>query len=274
MPNKIKYGLKNVHYAVLTELNGTVDYGTPKVVPGAVNLVQNAAGESVTFSADDNPDYFSEDVNNGYDGTLEMALIPDYFRVDVLGDEIDANGALIENANAKTKKIALMYEFAGDINKVRHVNYNVKVSRPNIDGSTKTNTKEPKTETMNIAVRPAIDTSDVKAKLEQDKEGYDTFFSSVYLKNAAINTVNQDTATFSKAEPLDLIIGSASTDSTNKVKNVMLDGANIGGVNLTVAGTDVTMESTYVESLEIGEYVITVEFEKGNAVTVILTVTV
>ncbi|MDF2881675.1 MAG: hypothetical protein K0R54_2232 [Clostridiaceae bacterium] len=270
--NKVKFGLKNVHYAVITELNGTVSYGSPKHVPGSVNLVQNAAGETVTFHADDMA-YFEEDTNNGYDGTLEMALIPDTFRVDVLGDEIDTNGALIENANATTKKIALMYEFTGDINKIRHVNYNVKVSRPNIDGSTKTNTKEPKTETMNIAVRPAIDTNDVKSKLEQGKAGYDTFFSAVYLKNAAINTVAQATASFSKAAPADLTIDSTSSDGTNKVKNVMLDGANIGGVNLTPTGVDVTIKSTFISTVAIGIHVITVEFEKGNAVTVTLTVT-
>jgi len=38
---------------------------------------------------------------DGYTGSLEMALIPDEFRVDVLGDELDANGALIENRTQK-----------------------------------------------------------------------------------------------------------------------------------------------------------------------------
>lgn len=180
MGNKIKYGLKNTHYAVITETDGVVSYGIPKSIPGSVSLTQSAVGDPVEFYADDSA-YYEEDTNNGYDGTLEMALIPDEFRVDVFGDYLDANGALIENANATSKKIALIYEFTGDINKIRHVNYNVRVSRPNIDGSTNTNTKEPKTESMNIAVRPAIDTGDVKAKIEQDKTGYDTFFTSVYI---------------------------------------------------------------------------------------------
>lgn len=270
--NKIKFGLKNVHYAVVTEANGVASYGTPKHVPGSVNLVQNAVGEPVEFYADDTA-YYQEDTNNGYDGTLEMALIPDEFRVDVFGDEIDSNGVLIENANAKQKKIALMYEFTGDINKIRHVNYNVKVSRPNIEGSTKTNTKEPKTETMNIAVRPAIDTGDVKGKAEQGNAAYDTFFSAVYLKDAAINTVAVNTADFSKAAAADLTIDATSTAVGNKVKNVMLDGVSIGGVNLTVAGVDVTIASAYIAALDNGTYTITVEFEKGNAVTVTLTVT-
>ena len=36
--NKVKFGLKNVHYAVLDETDGAASYGTPVAVPGAVNL--------------------------------------------------------------------------------------------------------------------------------------------------------------------------------------------------------------------------------------------
>jgi phi13 family phage major tail protein len=178
--SKVKFGLKNVHYAVITETDGVITYGTPKLIRGAVNLVLSASGEKVTFYADDVA-YFEEDTNNGYEGTLEVALATDQFRVDVFGEKLDANGALIENANARPNKIALMYEFDGDKNKVRHVSYNVSASRPNIESSTKTNTKEVKTETMNIAARPALDTGDVKAKVKQGQTGYDTFFESVYL---------------------------------------------------------------------------------------------
>jgi phi13 family phage major tail protein len=77
MTNKVKYGLKNVHYAVITESSGAVSYGTPVHIPGAVNLTLSPVGEKVRFAADDREDYFAENINNGYDGNLEMALIPD-----------------------------------------------------------------------------------------------------------------------------------------------------------------------------------------------------
>jgi len=181
MSNKVKFGLKNVHYAVVTETDGVITYDTPKPIRGAVNLTLDAAGEPVEFYADDGI-YFEDKTNDGYTGSLEMALIPDEFRVDVLGDELDANGALIENKDAKAKHFALMFEFDGDAKKMRHVLYYVLASRPSISGSTKTNTKEPQTETMNITARPAPDTGDVKAKVPQDSDAYDTFFESVYIK--------------------------------------------------------------------------------------------
>ena len=62
MSNKIKYGLKNVHYASITETNteGVIDvtFGTPTPVPGAVNLVLSPVGESTPFYAD-NTEYFT-----------------------------------------------------------------------------------------------------------------------------------------------------------------------------------------------------------------------
>lgn len=272
MVNKVKYGLKNVHYAVATEAGGVVTYGTPKPIPGAVNLTLDAAGENISFYADDGL-YFEDNTNNGYDGSLEMALIPDAFRVDVLGDEIDSNGALVENANAKPKRFALMFEFDGDKAKTRHVLYSVLATRPSVSGSTRTATKEPQTETMNISVRPAIDTKDVKAKVEQGDTGYDTFFTAVYLKDAPTNTVASDSETFSKVAPADITIDATSTDATNEVKNVLLDGAPVAGVDLTVTGVDVTIDQSVFASLDNGDYTVTVEFLRGNAVSVTVTVT-
>lgn len=273
MSNKVKYGLKNTHYAVVTEVNGIVSYGTPKAIPGAVNLTLSAAGENVTFYADDRA-YYEENTNDGYEGSIEMALIPDDFRVDVLGDTIDSNGALIENANAKPKKFALMYEFDGDSKKTRHVLYSVLPTRPNLEGSTRTNTKEPKTETMDISARPAIDTSDVKAKLTQGDIGYDTFFTAVYLKNAVTNTAGVDPTDFSKGAPADVEVTSTSSGTT-AIKNVLLNGLPVPGVSLTIAALKATIASAYIGglSLDNGDYPIVVEFTKGNSVTYTLTVT-
>lgn len=271
MENKIKYGLKNVHYALVTEIGGVVTYGTPVAIAGAVSLALSAKGDKTEFYADDG-EYFTNTANNGYEGTLEMALIPDSFRAAVLGEKQDVNNALIEDSNAISKKIALMYEFSGDAKATRHVSYKVSVARPSIESNTKGSSIDPVTDTLDITASPATDTGYVKGKLKAGDTGYDTFYSAVYLENAAINTATANTVTFSKAAPADVSIDATSTDVTNTVKNVTLDGFDIGGINLTATGADVVIASDYVAALDNGTYAISVEFDKGNAIAITLTV--
>ena len=40
--------------------------------------------------------------------------------VDVLKESLDANKVLVENANVETANFALMFEFDGDVKKIRH----------------------------------------------------------------------------------------------------------------------------------------------------------
>ena len=51
--NKVKFGLKNCHYAKLTETGGVITYGTPVAIKGAVNLSLDATGDETNFFADD-----------------------------------------------------------------------------------------------------------------------------------------------------------------------------------------------------------------------------
>ncbi len=98
MANKIKYNLKNVHAAKLTKgPDGAYKYEVPKAIPGAVSISLDAEGDSSPFYADGIV-YFRSTSNNGYSGDLEIALIPEWFRTDILKEELDKNGVLVENA--------------------------------------------------------------------------------------------------------------------------------------------------------------------------------
>ena len=95
MGNKVKYNLKNVHAAKLTETDSdgttTFSYAEPKAIPGAVSISLDAEGETSPFYADGIV-YFRSVTNNGYSGDLEIALIPEWFRTEILQEKLDAKG--------------------------------------------------------------------------------------------------------------------------------------------------------------------------------------
>lgn len=189
MANKVKYNLKNVHAAVLTETvvdNETVfTYGTPKAIPGAVSISLDAEGESNPFYADGIV-YFRSVTNNGYSGDLEIALIPEWFRTEVLQEQLDNKGVLIERStNSESVKFALLFEFDGDEKAIRHVMYKCTCSRPSLESETKEDTIEPGTEKLSITADPRSDGL-VKARTgdDVDQATYNNWYSAVYVSAA------------------------------------------------------------------------------------------
>ena len=148
---KIKYGICNVHYALLTfnAETGAPTFGTVKPLKGARSISLNPQGEMTKFFAD-NIVYWAGNSNSGYSGSLELALVPDDFKVDVLGYFLDSNGVLIEDADAPGKPFALLFQFQNDVNATKHVLYNCTAARPGIEGKTKEENVEPETESFDI----------------------------------------------------------------------------------------------------------------------------
>lgn len=185
MGNKVKYNLKNVHAAKLTETVAdgvtTFTYAAPKAIPGAVSISLDAEGETSPFYADGIV-YFRSSTNNGYSGDLEIALIPEWFRTEILQEALDANGVLVENSNVtESIKFALLFEFDGDVNSIRHVLYNCSASRPSIASETKEDTIQPGTESLSVTADPRSDGL-VKARTGDttDQAAYADWYKSVY----------------------------------------------------------------------------------------------
>lgn len=193
MANKIKYGLKSLYFAPITTFDaetGAPTYGTPVRIPGAVSLSLEPQGDNTPFYAD-NVVYWVGAANNGYEGDLEVALIPDEFKTAILGYVVDGAGVLVEDAGAESKHFALMFQFEGDENATRHVMFNCTATRTSAGSTTKGESVEPQTETVTITAtsvyNAALQKDIVKASTnsESQQTAYNSWFTAVYAPTAA-----------------------------------------------------------------------------------------
>ena len=189
--NKVKFTLKNAHYAMLSVAeDGTVSYGKPVPMPGSVSISLDANGEPENFYAD-GVAYYVINNNMGYDGDLELAMIPESFRTDALGERLDDKGVLIENAEVELSSFALLFEFDGDQRHIRHVLYNCSASRPGIEGKTNEESREVQTETLTVKATPLAGGM-VKAKTGDttDAAVYEGWYTAVYMPAAVPDNGN------------------------------------------------------------------------------------
>lgn len=200
--NKVKYNLKNAHYALLSVAeDGTFSYATPVAMPGSVSISLDANGEPENFYADGIA-YYVINNNMGYDGDLELALIPESFRTDVLSEQLDSKGVLVENSEVELNSFALLFEFDGDVRHIRHVMYNCSASRPSIEGKTNEDSKEVQTETLTIKATP-LSNGLVKSKTGNttDEATYNDWYKSVYIPNLeATNSTENGVSTQSTSK--------------------------------------------------------------------------
>lgn len=258
--NKVKFGLKNVHAAKLTETTvggvTTYTYGTPKRIPGAVNMSFDMQGGLSPFYADDIK-YFVTYSHAGYEGDLEIAEVPEWFSEEIFGDVKDANGVLVESSKTQPAHFALLFEFDGDVRATRHVLYDCTATRSAIASSTKEDTTEPQTSTMTISASPRADDS-IHAKVTKDTDSttYNGWYSAVYETTpptliTAI-TLNDDeievavegtstlTATTTPASPTNPVLAWSSSDPA--VATVDADGkvtgVSAGDATILCSATD------------------------------------
>ncbi|HMM31782.1 MAG TPA: phage tail protein [Clostridia bacterium] len=182
--NKVNWGLCNMFYAIITETDGVVSYGTPKEFGAAVNMTTSPRGETTEFEAN-NVVFYRAFSNDGYDVELETATIPDEFENEVLGQVLDAKKVLIESNTDVIKRVAILGQFEGDVHKKRFVLYNCLPSRPDMNGSTSRNIK-PQTRKLKLVADPRAD-GIVKASTtaETDAAVYSAWFNDVYEKTVA-----------------------------------------------------------------------------------------
>lgn len=176
--NKIRFGFKNVYYAKLTETEEGITYEAPKRWAGAKSLSLDASGETSIFYADDIA-YFTTSTSNGYSGSIEMAYLSDQVKKDIFNWTESSDGMLLEVASALPNDVALIFECQGDVNAKRHLFYRCTFGRPSFEASTKEESVEPQTESLDVTMTPiSIGDYDItKATATKGTEAYENIFT-------------------------------------------------------------------------------------------------
>lgn len=152
--DKVKFGIKNVH--IFPMKDNTPSYGDVIDVPGAVSLSLDAQGDINKFHAD-NIVYYQTSANNGYEGDLEIALIPDEVWEKVFNYVKDEDNVYTENTGKVVTPFAMTFEEDGDQTGTKFVLYNCTATRPSRSLSTTQDSVEPTTQTLSVSAAPLRD---------------------------------------------------------------------------------------------------------------------
>ena len=253
MANKVKFGLKNLYIASVTEgTGGSITFGTPKAWPGAVSLTMEPQGETNAFYADDIK-FFVTNSNDRYEVTLETALVPDWFLEDYLGQTVDTDENLVEQTTDMPAHFAMLFEFTGDQKAIRHCMYYCQANRPAQEAETKGESAEVKTEEITVTSMALPGTNIIKKKSTDDTTAakYEAWYTTVTTPSFHDLTVSPNEATYESGSNVVLTV------SGGTVSSIKEGNTTVGSTNYTVSGSTVTLKSTYLSGLSAGTHRLT-----------------
>ena len=175
--NKVEFGISNLHVCTYTDNNGTVTLGTPVKVPGAVTLEVEPQGDENTFYAD-NTTYWSQYMDNGFSGTITVAMFPDAFKTAFLGYITLDDGGIAQLKGATKPSVCLIFESDGDAEARRGILYNVSLGNINRSYNTTEDNVEVDTESIDITVVGDNATKIVKTFYDNTSAVYNTIFTT------------------------------------------------------------------------------------------------
>lgn len=266
MSNKVKFGLKNLYVAKVTEGTSGVTFGTPVAWPGSVSLTMEPQGESNAFYADDSK-YYVANSNDGYEITLETALVPDWFYKDYLGQTADTDGNLVEKTTDTPEKFAMLFEFTGDQKAIRHCLYYCQAERPSQEAETKGESAEVKTEEIKVTAMALPGTDIIKKKSTDDttSSAYSGWYTTVTTPSFHDLTVSPNPATYVSGSNVVLTV------SGGAVSSIKEGSTTVGTTNYTVSGSTVTLKSSYLSGLSEGTHRLTlISGDKDGIVDIVI----
>ena len=182
MADKVKFGIKNVHIFPISSWSlGVPTYGAAIAVPGAVSLSLDAQGDINKFYAD-NVVYYQSAANNGYEGDLEIARIPDEILEKIFKYTKDVNGVYTENSTDEFANFAMTFEEDGDDTGTKFVLYNCTATRPSRTLNTIEDSKTPTTQTLTVSAAPLPDGNVFAMTSDTTPDAvYNSWHNTVYI---------------------------------------------------------------------------------------------
>ena len=87
-----------------------------------------------------------------------------------MGETVDDNGAYVEAADDKFENFAFGFQIEGDQKGRKYWYYNCSLTRPNTNGATIEDTKEPQTDTLTIKAMARLQDKLVRVFMEETEE--------------------------------------------------------------------------------------------------------
>lgn len=246
MADKVKFGIKNAHvFPILSVNQGIPLYDDPIAIPGAVSFSLDAQGDVNKFYAD-NIIYYQSASNNGYEGDLEVALIPEAVYEKIFKYAKDANGVVTENTNVEFASFAMTFEESGDQTGTKFVLYNCTATRPSRELNTIEDNKTPTTQTLTVSAIPLADGNVLgMTTSETPTATLETWHESVYIASSSANyLVEFNPMGGSMVRSQSIPAGGTATEPTAPTK----DGYTFDGWYSDLALTDAWDFTTTVTS--------------------------
>ena len=177
MPNKVEFGISQLHVGTYTDNNGTITLGTPYHQKGSVSFSPEEQSDSNTFYAD-NIAYYSTYSGGQLEGDLEVAMFDDEFKKQFLGFVELTDGGLASIKNAQKPNVYLAFQVEGDAESRRVIIYNASLGAIKREYATIEENKEPTTETIPVTATGVAGNGVTMAVYKPADSGYDDLFTS------------------------------------------------------------------------------------------------
>ena len=176
--NKVTFGLSNVHIGEYkVDSSGSATLGTPMALPGAVSLSLDPETLEIEFYAD-NVKYYAQNGDNGFTGSLEVAMFTKEIKLALMGYAETADGGIVNVKGATKPAVYIAFEAKGDAQNSRGLLLNVSMGPIKHEHKTNEDKAEVETDSVDITVTGDNATGMTLVEYPPEAAGYTALFTA------------------------------------------------------------------------------------------------